>query len=113
MRRALGSSCRTAGARMFSATTPQSRPTASSRSPRVRRFSSTLAGAPRVCRLRTSSRSDADAVEQYRKGSVGGPGPFHLRGAMNDEGFDLARFWSEGGAAMYLVALLWLVAEGA
>ena len=32
---------------------------------------------------------------------------------MSDEGFDLARFWMEGGFSMYLVALLWLVAEGA
>jgi hypothetical protein len=32
---------------------------------------------------------------------------------MDDQGFDLAQFWMEGGAAMYLVALLWLAAEGA
>jgi hypothetical protein len=30
---------------------------------------------------------------------------------MEDQGFDLARFWMEGGAAMYLVALTWLAAE--
>jgi hypothetical protein len=32
---------------------------------------------------------------------------------MEDQGFDFARFWMEGGVAMYLVALLWLAAEGA
>lgn len=31
---------------------------------------------------------------------------------MNDEAFDLARFWLEGGIAMYLVLALGLVAEG-
>jgi hypothetical protein len=32
---------------------------------------------------------------------------------MEDEGFDLARFWMEGGASMYLVALMWVAAEAA
>ena len=32
---------------------------------------------------------------------------------MDDQGFDLARFWMEGGAAMYLVALMWFAAEAA